>query len=122
MARILVKADEDVARTVRKIAAERYGGKRDALSLVVEQVLRNAISPPAEISTPTLLEIIDYVARATTEAQSKRRILANVFLMLDREFEQSIERGMRDVKEGKLNRVPRDEDPVEFLQKLAVKV
>jgi hypothetical protein len=122
MAQILVKVDEDVARAVRRVVAEKYGGKRGALSLVVEQALRDAISPPAEISTSTLLEIIDYVARATTEAQSKSQILANVFLMLDREFEQSIEKGMREMKEGKLNRMPGDEDPIEFLRKLSAKV
>jgi hypothetical protein len=42
--------------------------------------------------------------------------------MLDREFEQSIVRGMADLKEGRLSRVPRDEDPAEFLRKLAAKV
>jgi hypothetical protein len=122
MAQILVRLDDDVARAVRKIVMEKYGGRRGALSLVVEQALREAISPPAEISTSTLLEIIDYVSRASTERQSKSQILTNVFLMLDREFEQSIVRGMTDLKEGRLSRVPRSEDPVEFLRKLTAKV
>jgi hypothetical protein len=122
MAQILVRVDDDVARSVRRVVMEKYGGRRGALSLVVEQALRDAISPPAEISTSTLLEVIDYVARASTEGQSKSQILTNVFLMLDREFEQSIVRGMADLKEGRLSRVPQGEDPVEFLRKLAAKV
>ncbi|MGI0085887.1 MAG: hypothetical protein ACREBQ_12475, partial [Nitrososphaerales archaeon] len=69
------------------------------------------------------LEVIDYVSRASKERQPKGQILTNVFLMLDREFEQSIIRGMEDMKKReRLLKVPKDEDPIEFLRKLAEKV
>ncbi len=119
MAQILVRIDDDLAKQVRRIVREKYGGRRGALSLVVEEALRQAVSPPAEISAPTLLEVIDYVSRASNEGQPKEQILTNVFLMLDREFEQSILRGMEDMKRGRYRGVPRREDPVDFLRKLA---
>ncbi len=122
MTQILVRVDEDLAKQVRRIVREKYGGRRGALSLVVEEALRQAVSPPAEISTSTLLEVIDYVSRASVEGQPKHQILTNVFLMLDREFEQSIERGMEDMRKGKYRRVPSGQDPIEFLRKLAQKV
>lgn len=118
MAQILVRVDDDLAKQVRRIVREKYGGRRGALSLVVEEALRQAVSPPAEISASTLLEVIDYVSRASNEGQPKDQILTNVFLMLDREFEQSILRGMEDLKKGRYRRVPRGEEPVEFLKKL----
>ena len=121
MAQILVRVDDDLARQVRRIVREKYGGRRGALSLVVEQALREAVSPPAQISASTLLEVIDYVSRATSEGQPKDQILANVFLMLDREFEQSIVKGTEDLKKGRYRRVPSGEDPIEFLRKLAEK-
>ena len=121
MVQLLVHVNEDVAKEVRRIVREKYGGKRGALSLVVEDALKQAVSPPAEISASTLLEIIDYVARASKEGQSKDQILTNVFLMLDRDFEQSIMRGMDDLKKKRLQRVPRGKDPVEFLERLAKK-
>jgi hypothetical protein len=118
MAQILVRVDDDLAKQVRRIVKEKYGGRRGALSLVVEEALRQAVSPPAEISASTLLEVIDYVSRASNEGQPKDQILTNVFLMLDREFEQSILRGMEDLKKGRYRRVPRGEEPIEFLKKL----
>jgi hypothetical protein len=118
MAQILVRVDDDLAKQVRRIVREKYGGRRGALSLVVEEALKQAVSPPAEISASTLLEVIDYVSRASNEGQPKDQILTNVFLMLDREFEQSIMRGMEDMKKGKYRRVPSGEDPIEFLKKL----
>lgn len=121
MAQILVRVDDDLAKQVRRIVREKYGGRRGALSLVVEEALRQAVSPPAEISAATLLEVIDYVSRASKEGQPKDQILTNVFLMLDREFEQSILRGMQDVKKGRYRRVPSGEDPIEFLRRLAEK-
>jgi hypothetical protein len=121
MAHILVRVDDDLAKQVRRIVREKYGGRRGALSLVVEEALRQAISPPAQISASTLLEVIDYVSRASNEGQPKDQILTNVFLMLDREFEQSILRSMEDLEKGKYRRVPRGEDPIEFLRKLAEK-
>jgi len=121
MAQILVRVDEDLAKQVRRIVTEKYGGRRGALSLVVEEALRQAVSPPAEISTSTLLEIIDYVSNASIEGQPKDQILTNVFLMLDREFEQSILRGMEDMKKGRYRRVPIGKDPIELLRKLAEK-
>jgi hypothetical protein len=121
MAQILVRVDDDLARQVRRIVREKYGGRRGALSLVVEQALREAVSPPAQISASTLLEVIDYVSRAASEGQPKDQILANVFLMLDREFEQSIVKGTEDLKKGRYRRVPSGEDPIEFLRKLAEK-
>lgn len=121
MAQILVRVDEDLAKQVRRIVTEKYGGRRGALSLVVEEALRQAVSPPAEISTSTLLEIIDYVSNASIEGQPKDQILTNVFLMLDREFEQSILRGMEDMKKGRYRQVPIGKDPIEFLRKLAQK-
>ncbi len=122
MTQMLVRIDDDLAKEVRRIVSEKYGGKRGALSMVVEEALKQAISPPAEISASTLLEIIDYVSRASKEGQPKNQILTNVFLMLDREFEQSIVKGMEDMKAGRTRKVPKGEDPVEFLRKLAEKV
>jgi len=122
MAQILVRVNDDLAREVRRIVREKYGGKRGALSLVVEEALRQAISPPAEISTSAFLEVIDYVSRASKEGQPKDQILTNVSLLLDREFEQSIVRGMQDMKERRSRRVPKGEDPIEFLRKLAEKI
>jgi hypothetical protein len=118
MAQILIRVDDDVAREVRRIVKEKYGGKRGALSIVVEEALRQAVSPPAEISVSTLLDVIDYVSRASRDGQSKEQILANVFIMLDREFEQSIIRGAEDVKTRRVRTTPKGEDPVEFLRKL----
>ncbi len=122
MAQILIRVDDDLARQVRRIVKEKYGGRRGALSLVVEEALRQAFSPRTEISTSTLLEVIDYVSRASNEGQPKNQILTNVFLMLDREFEQSIIRGMEDMKKGKSRRVPSGRDPIKLLRKLAEKV
>ena len=119
MAQILVKVDDDLAKQVRRIVREKYGGRRGALSLVVEEALRQAVFPPAEISASTLLEVIDYVSRASKEQQPKDQILTNVLLMLDREFEQSIVRGIDDLKRGRYRQVPSGEDPIEFLRKLA---
>jgi hypothetical protein len=113
--------DDDLAKQVRRIVKEKYGGRRGALSLVVEEALRQAVSPPAQISASRLLEVIDYVSRASKEGQPKDQILANVFLMLDHEFEQSILKGMGDLEKGRYRRVPRGEDPIEFLRKLAEK-
>jgi predicted transcriptional regulator len=121
MAQILVRVDDDLAKQVRRLVREKYGGRRGSLSLVVEEALRQAVSPPTEISTSTLLEIIDYVSRASKEGKRKDQILTNVFLMLDREFEQSIVRGMEDVKKGRYQQVPSSEDPIAFLRKLAEK-
>jgi hypothetical protein len=122
MAQLLIHVNEDLAKEIRRIVREKYGGKKGALSLVVEEALRQAIFPPAEISASTLLEIIDYVSRASKEGQPKDQILTNVFLMLDREFEQSIIRGMGDMKKGRVSKVPKGKDPVEFLEKLAEKI
>jgi hypothetical protein len=119
MAQLLVRVDEDLAREVRRIVKEKYGGRRGALSLVVEQALKEVIFPPVEISPSVLLDVIDYVSRASKEEQPKDQILTNVFLMLDREFEQSIVRGMEDLRKGKSRKVPKGEDPVEFLRGLA---
>jgi hypothetical protein len=119
MAHMLVRVDDDLAKQVRRIVREKYGGRRGALSLVVEEALRQAVSPPAEISASTLLEVIDYVSRASKEQRPKDQILTNVFLMLDREFEQSIVRGIDDLKRGRYRQVPSGEDPIEFLRKLA---
>ena len=119
MAQILVRVDEDLAREVRKIVKEKYGGRRGALSLVVEEAIREAVSPPAEISASSLLEVIDYVSRASKEGQPKDQILTNVFLMLDREFEQSIVTGVEDLRKGRVRAVPRGQDAVEFLRRLA---
>jgi hypothetical protein len=119
MAQILVRVDEDLAKEVRMMVKEKYGGRRGGLSLVVESALREAVHPPAEISSSALLEVIDYVSRASQENQPKDQILANVFLMLDREFEQSIIRGISDQKSGKHKTVPKGRDPIEFLRKLA---
>lgn len=122
MAQLLIHVEEDLAKEIRRIVRDKYGGKKGALSLVVEEALRQAISPPVEISTSTLLEIIDYVSRASKEGQPKDQILTNVFLMLDREFEQSIIRGMEDMKKGRVSKVPKGKDPIEFLEKLAEKI
>lgn len=121
MAQILVRVDDDLAKQVRAIVREKYGGRRGALSLVVEEALRQAVSPPAEISASTLLEVIDYISKASKEDQPKEQILTNVFLMLDREFEQSILRGVEDMKTGRYRVVPNRADPIEFLRKLTEK-
>ena len=121
MAQILVRVDEDLAKEVRKLVREKYVGKRGSLRLVVENALRDVVSPPATISSSTLLEVIDYVERAAKEGQPKDQILTNVYIMLDREFEQSVIRGVEDMKRGRTTSVPADEDPVAFLRKLAGK-
>ncbi|MDG6921534.1 MAG: hypothetical protein JRN59_08395, partial [Nitrososphaerota archaeon] len=66
-----------------------------------------------------LLEVIDYVSRASKEGQPKDQILTNVFLMLDREFEQSIMAGVEDAGKGRVHEVPKGRDAVEFLRELA---
>jgi hypothetical protein len=119
MAQILVRVDEDLAKEVRGIVKEKYGGRRGALSLVVEEALREVVSPPAEISASSLLEVIDYVSRASKEGQPKDQILTNVFLMLDREFEQSIVAGVEDLRRGRIYEVPKGEDASRFLRELA---
>ncbi len=119
MAQILVRVDEDLAKEVRRIVKEKYGGRRGALSFVVEEALREVVSPPAEISASSLLEVIDYVSRASKEGQPKDQILTNVFLMLDREFEQSVIAGVEDVNKGRIHEVPKGHDAVEFLRELA---
>ncbi len=118
MAQILVRIDEDLAREVRTLVREKYGGRRGSLSLVVEEALREAIFPPAVISSSALLEVIDYVARAAKEGQPKDQILTNVYIMLDREFEQSIIKGVDDLRSGRLKKVPAGQDPIGFLRKL----
>lgn len=118
MAQILVRVDENLATEVRRLVKEKYGGRRGALSLIVEDALRGALSPPAAISSSTLLEVIDYVERAAKEGQPKEQILTNVYIMLDREFEQSIIRGVGDMKSGRLHKVPSTEDPIAFLRRL----
>ena len=120
MAQILVHLDEEVIREVRKIVKEKYGGRRGSLSLVVEDALKRSLVPPVEISASALLEIIDYVSRASVERQPKDQILTNVFVMLDRQFEQSIIRGLEDSKRrGGARTVPKGKDPVDFLRELA---
>jgi hypothetical protein len=119
MTQILVRVDEDLAREVKRVVKEKYGGRRGALSLIVEEALRGVVSPPAAISSSTLLEVIDYVERAAKEGQPKEQILTNVYIMLDREFEQSILRGVGDMKSGRLHKVPTDEDPIALLRSLA---
>ncbi|HVP23448.1 MAG TPA: hypothetical protein VMS77_06000 [Conexivisphaerales archaeon] len=119
MTQLLIRIDEDLAEAVRMLVKEKYGGKRGALSLVVEEALREALFPPAAISASTMLEVIDYVSRASKEGQPKDQLLTNVYLMLDREFEQSIIRGVEDDRRGRYRNVPKGEDPVGFLRKLA---
>ena len=122
MARILIHVGDDVAREVRRLVKEKYGDRRGALSLVVEEALLAAISPPVEISASTMLEVIDYVSGASKEGRPKDEMLTNVYLMLDRQFEQSIVGGISDAKEGRYRAVPKGEEPVEFLRKLAAGV
>ena len=119
MTQILVRVDEDLAKEIRQLVKEKYGGRRGALSLVVENALREAISPHTEISASSLLEVIDYVSRASKEGQPKDQILTNVFLMLDREFEQSIVTGLEDVRKRRVHEVPKGKDAVGFLRELA---
>ncbi len=121
MTQILVRLDDELVQQVRKMIEKRYRGRRGSLSLLVEEALRKAVSPPAEISTSTLLEFIDYVSRASKEGRSKDEILTNVFIMFDRQFEQSIIRGTEDMKQRKAKEVPGGRDPVEFLRELASK-
>jgi hypothetical protein len=122
MTQLLVRVDEDLAREVRRLVREKYGGRRGALSMVVEQALRDAVYPPPEISAASLLEVIDYVSRASKEGQPKDQILTNVFLMLDREFEQSIVTGVEDLEKGRVSEVPKGQNAVEFLRELARRV
>jgi hypothetical protein len=122
MPQILVRVDEDLAREVKRLVKEKYGGRRGALSLIVEDALRGAVSPPAAISSSTLLEVIDYVERAAKEGQPKDQILTNVYIMLDREFEQSIIRGVGDERSGRYGKVTRGEDPIQALRRLTKRV
>ena len=115
----MVRVDEDLAKEVRRLVKEKYGGRRGALSLVVEEALRGVVYPPAEISASSLLEVIDYVSRASKEGQPKDQILTNVFLMLDREYEQSIMAGVEDLRKERVHEVPEGHDPIQFLRELA---
>ena len=63
--------------------------------------------------------MIDYVSRASKEGQPKDQILTNVFLMLDREFEQSIIAGVEDLRKRRIQEVPKGHDAVEFLREIA---
>lgn len=119
MAQILIRIDDDMAKEIRRIVKEKYGGRRGSLSMLVESALEQVVSPPAEISTSTLLDVIDYVSRASRDAQPKEQILANVLIMLDQEFEQSVIRGTEDAKAQRVRMSPRGQDPVDFLRKLA---
>jgi hypothetical protein len=102
---------------VRKLIKEKYGAKTGSLRLVVEEALKQALVPGSEISAATLLETIDYVSRASKENQPKDQILTNVYLTLDRQFEQSIMRGLDDSKnKRKTKTAPKVSDPVEFLR------
>jgi HKD family nuclease len=102
---------------VRKLIKEKYGAKTGSLRLVVEEALKQALVPSSEISAATLLETIDYVSRASKENQPKDQILTNVYLTLDRQFEQSIMRGLDDSKnKRKTKTAPKVSDPVEFLR------
>lgn len=53
--------------------------------------------------------------------QPKDRTLTNVDLTLDREFEKSIVKGIENARVGRYKAVPKGEEPVEFLRKLAAK-
>ncbi len=120
MPQILVHLDDELVREIRKIVKDKYGSRRGSLSIVVEDALKRSLVPPEEISASTLLEVIDYVSRASKEGQPKDQILTNVFLMLDRQFEQSITRGLEDAKKrGRTKTVPKRTDPIDFPRKLA---
>ena len=120
MPQILVHLDDELVKEIRKIVREKYGSRRGSLSIVVEDALKRSLVPPEEISASTLLEVIDYVSRASKEGKPKDQILTNVFLMLDRQFEQSIIRGLKDAsKSGNTKTVPKGGDPVDFLRRLA---
>ncbi len=54
MVQLLIRIDEDLAKEVRAMVKEKYGGRRGALSLIVEQALRETLSPPAVISSSTM--------------------------------------------------------------------
>lgn len=121
MKQVLVRIDDQLAQEVRRLVKEKYGGRRGALSLIVEDALRRLTTPTAEISASTLLEVIDYVSRASKADRPKEEILTNVFIMLDREFEQSIIRGVDEMKKGRVREVPKNREPIEFLRELAAK-
>ena len=119
MDKLLVRVDEDIAKEVRRLAKEKQGGRRGALSFVVEEALRGLVSPPAEITASSFLKVIDYVSRASKEGQPKDQILTNVFLTLNREFEQSTITGIENLRKGRVKKVSKREDPIEFLKELA---
>ena len=119
MGQILVHLDDEIVKEIRKIVKEKYGSRKGSLSLVVEDALRRALVPAEEISASTMLEIIDYVSRASKEGQPKDQILTNVYLMIDRQFEQSIVRGLEDARKSRTRIVPKGRDPIEFLRKFA---
>jgi len=120
MVQIVVHLDDEIAKQLRKILKEKYGDRRGALSLAVEETLKQSLVPTTEISAAALLEIIDYVSRASKENQPKDQILTNVYLILDRQFEQSIVRGLNDSKtKSRVKTFPKGTNPVEFLRKLA---
>ena len=120
MPQILLHLDDELLRKIRKIVKEKYGGRRGSLSIVVEDALKRSLVPSEEITASTLLEVIDYVSRASKEEQTKDQILTNVFLMLDRQFEQSVIKGLEDAKKsGRTKTVPKGTDRVDFLRKLA---
>jgi len=120
MPQILLHLDEELVREIRKLVKEKYSSRKGSQSIVIAAALKRSLVPPEEISASMLLEVIDYVFRASKEGQQKEQILTNVFLMLDRQFEQSVIRGLEDAKKsGRTKKVLKGNDPVDFLRKLA---
>ena len=117
MAHIPIRVDEDVARKVRRIVEEKYGGKRGALSMVVEGALRQLVSPPAEISASTLLAVIDYVSRAA-RTDSRSSICLQTCSSYSTGNSSRASSGEPRIRRRGGSTESRGEDPVEFLRKL----
>lgn len=122
MKQLLIHIDEQTEKELRRLVKEKYGGRKGALSLLAEEAFRSLMEPEKEITVATLLNMIDYVSEANKQGLSREQILANVFLILDHEFEQSIIRGITDKKSGRVYKVPEKIDPIEFLHALASKI
>ena len=121
MKQLLIHLDEQTEKELRRLVREKYGGRKGALSILAEEAFRSLLDQEKEITVATLLNMIDYVSEANKQDLSREQILANVFLILDQEFEQSIIRGIADKKSGRVYRVPDKIDPIEFLHSLTGK-
>lgn len=96
MKQLLIRIDDNLERELRETIRRRFGGRRGALSQLVEEALREYMHPRSEITSATLIEALDLIADMVSQGKSKADILANLEILLDPEFEASIIRAIRE--------------------------